>query len=89
MKPESPRRAQSSRRAQALRRSLLAPGFWLPYPAAFWRDIKGEALAQFPGHLMHLRGYLAPAGVSNDMQVRGLGVALKWTERSPVTPERP
>jgi hypothetical protein len=38
---------------------------------------------------MHLRGYLAPAGVSNDMQVRGLGVALKWTERSPVTPERP
>jgi hypothetical protein len=24
---------------------LLAPGFWIPYPAAFWRDIKGAALA--------------------------------------------
>ena len=25
---------------------LPAPDFWLPYPAAFWRDIKGAALAR-------------------------------------------
>jgi hypothetical protein len=24
---------------------LLARDFWLPYPAVFWRDIEGEALA--------------------------------------------